>query len=239
MGRSTAPQQQQHRILGSQSREKTHIPCGPHSSKFFHVTAKLSETLEKITFTFPRVSLAAGAGAATVPVGSPRSRGWFSGRDLARPQKHDGEMRNIIPHSPPRQCLCWRGFGYPLIEAGFAWLLLLTGTSRGMRGASPRDHPPEMDLGCSHGTGQWQCFFLGERGTAAVLGRRTHLQDRRRALFPIAHPLQQISPGTLIPASTGNLHPCDHRCHPIWRPQDAGMERGAPSKSKAHTNMPK
>lgn len=97
MGRSTAPQQQQHRILGSQSREKNHIPCGPHSSKFLHVTAKLSETLEKITFTFPRVSLAAGAGAATVPVGSPRSRGWFSGRDLARPQMHDGEMRNIIP----------------------------------------------------------------------------------------------------------------------------------------------
>ena len=90
VGRSAAPQQQQqrqrqqHRILGSQSREKNHIPCGPRSSKFFHVTAKLSETLEKIAFTFPRVSLATGAGAAVMPIGSPRSRGWFSVRFTPR-----------------------------------------------------------------------------------------------------------------------------------------------------------
>lgn len=71
-----------HPILGNQSREKIHIPCGPPSSKFFffffslHVTAKLSKTLGKITFTFPGVSLAAGA---ALPAG-------FSSRDLLHPK---------------------------------------------------------------------------------------------------------------------------------------------------------
>ncbi|XP_027598717.2 uncharacterized protein LOC113999464 isoform X1 [Pipra filicauda] len=127
-----------HPILGSQSREKIHIPCGPPSSKSFHVTAELSKTLGKITFTFARVSLAAGVGTAT---GSPRCSGLVFQQGFGSPRTHSGEMRNIYPIFPPERGLCRAGgLGICCLRLDFLGVFLLGGT-RGVCGCVPTGSP--------------------------------------------------------------------------------------------------
>lgn len=57
--------------------------------------------IRKITFTFPRVSLAAGAGAAMTPVGIPRSRGPLFRQGFgSSPEAQWGDEEYYPPLSP-------------------------------------------------------------------------------------------------------------------------------------------
>lgn len=129
-------------------------------------------------------------------------------------------MRNIIPRFPPRRAPCRMGFEYQLVEAGF----LGVGTPRGMRGASPWDHPPETALGCSYGTGLWRCCFLG---------------DRRRTSLPIAAP----PPANTSRDNNPHIHPqppSARRPAPS-HPEIPGCRDGAgtPNQGRGDTHAPK
>lgn len=193
----------------SQGRKEPDIPRGPRSSEFSRdseAVRNISKTNLKITFTFPRVSLAAGA--ATVPVVS----------GLVHPQMHDGEIRNkdkeYYPLFSPKNACVEVVLGICLLRLDvFLLVFLLAGAPRVMQ------DPLEMGLGCSHG-----------HVHADFLGSETYV-----SLSPHCSPLRTRS-GMLIPASsihteTGAIPPGDAEI-PRWSGDPQLRRRGTLTPSK-------
>lgn len=116
-----------HPILGNQSREKIHIPCGPPSSKFFFFffpprDSQAVQNIRKNNFHLSR--------------GEPGSRrcspGWIFQQGFASSQIRSEGMRGTIPNFFPQKCR--RGLGVCWWRLDF-----------------PRDHRWEMGLECSCG----------------------------------------------------------------------------------------